>query len=141
MIRCEACRADLLPTAFVQDERSPTGLSSTCRRCLEAGQKRDRAGEARKPTFNARRLERYGVTVDEYVSMLDSQGGVCAVCRKPPAVDGPRFSVDHDRSCCDRLKSCGKCLRGVVCRSCANGLGAFKRDPEILARAEMYLKS
>jgi hypothetical protein len=44
----------------------------------------------------ARDLERrYGLTLDQYVELLEAQGGVCAVCHKPPRPGEP-LVVDHD---------------------------------------------
>jgi hypothetical protein len=44
----------------------------------------------------ARDLERrYGLTLDQYVELLEAQGGVCAVCHKPPR-HGEPLVVDHD---------------------------------------------
>ena len=40
-------------------------------------------------------LRRYGLTLARYVEFLESQGGVCRVCRKPPH-DGKPLVVDHD---------------------------------------------
>lgn len=34
----------------------------------------------------------------------------CSVCG-----DNFRLSVDHDHSCCSGIKSCGNCIRGVLC--------------------------
>lgn len=42
-----------------------------------------------------KRLQRtYGITLQEYDTMLHDQEGGCAICRRPP--NGFRLSVDHD---------------------------------------------
>lgn len=42
-----------------------------------------------------KRLQRaYGITLAEYNKMLDEQGGVCAICGKPPT--NKRLHTDHD---------------------------------------------
>jgi Recombination endonuclease VII len=61
-------------------------------------------------------MRRYGITAEEYDQMLADQGGVCAICKKPPVKN--RLHVDHDRACCPRIGSCGKCIRGLLCSSC-----------------------
>lgn len=48
-----------------------------------------------------------------------------------------RPHVDHDHSCCPGERSCGKCVRGVLCNNCNLGLG-FLREQNI-GRAVAYL--
>ncbi|WP_435613304.1 endonuclease domain-containing protein [Streptomyces sp. bgisy159] len=71
--------------------------------------------------------------------MLAEQGGVCAVCgHLDPA--GRELAVDHDHSCCpDAAKSCGNCVRGLLCWPCNVGIGHLRDDPEILTAAAAYL--
>jgi hypothetical protein len=64
---------------------------------------------------------RYGVTVEWYDKKLAEQGGGCAICDLRPS--GKNLSVDHDHSCCPGRKSCGKCLRGLLCQRCNAVLG------------------
>lgn len=61
----------------------------------------------------------------------------CRVCGR---VDVKSMNIDHDHSCCPKnKKSCGKCVRGVLCRDCNLGLGYFKDDIDLLKRAIKYL--
>lgn len=39
-------------------------------------------------------LKRYGLSEDEWRSILDSQGGVCYVCKKEPSKG--RLCIDHE---------------------------------------------
>lgn len=58
-----------------------------------------------------RRGSRHGLTADEYLSLVGD--GMCDVgCGRPGTC------VDHDHTCCPGERSCGKCVRGWLCRSC-----------------------
>lgn len=52
--------------------------------------------------------------------------------------------VDYDRECCDvdrALKSCGECLRGLLCRAC-NMLRSTANDhPDRLRAVARYLEA
>lgn len=75
----------------------------------------------------ARRMWRlYRLTLDRYAEILASQGGGCGICGTLQASsDGKAFAVDHDHRCCpERQRSCGQCVRGLLCGGC-NGLLGF----------------
>ncbi len=80
---------------------------------------------------------RYKMTVEEYDEILESQGGVCAICKKPP--EFIRLAVDHDQKCCPGRRSCGKCVRGIVCQRCNAVLGYIESNG-ILGAIRKYLK-
>ena len=69
----------------------------------------------------AREMKKYGTTVEWYVNRLMEQNGVCALCNHLSHHHGTiqRLQVDHNHACCDlHTKSCGKCLRGLLCSEC-----------------------
>lgn len=68
--------------------------------------------------------QKYGITLEQYQAMLVAQGGGCAICHKPP-VDLP-LCVDHDHACCPGKKSCGKCVRGLLCVYCNVTVGKLE---------------
>ena len=70
------------------------------------------------------RIREYGITPERYAEMLEAQGGTCALCDLPEPVAGRSLAVDHDHKCCpDKKRSCGKCVRGLLCSRCNNVLG------------------
>jgi hypothetical protein len=79
----------------------------------------------------------YGLTKAQYEAMVSSQGGACAICR----VQEKRLVVDHDHSCCPGEKTCGKCLRGLLCHACNQGIGKLHDSPKILRSAAEYVES
>ena len=66
---------------------------------------------------------RYGITVEQYETKLAEQGGVCAICKRPPK--NQRLYVDHDHRCDQGhppKKGCAKCFRGILCARCNSSL-------------------
>jgi hypothetical protein len=84
------------------------------------------------------RLEKYGITAEQYNLLLEKQEGKCFICLCKPR--SKSLAVDHDHKCCKARQSCGKCIRGLLCMRCNHVLlGAAKEDPEVLLRAADYL--
>lgn len=83
----------------------------------------------------------FGITAEQYDEMLARQGGVCAnpACDRTVSDDGRRLSVDHDHACCPGPKSCGKCVRGLLCHTCNATLGMVDDDPTRLLGLVAYL--
>jgi hypothetical protein len=97
-------------------------------------------------TRQAWRLENYfNITAGQYEEMLAEQGGVCAICSQSETKkrNGVLLSlaVDHDHKCCPtKAKSCGACIRGLICSSCNHGLGNFRDDEAVMLKAISYLQ-
>lgn len=111
---------------------------SQCYPCDRERQKNHRiANPERKRKY---RLSRdYNWTQEEFLAQLAAQENRCAVCRtNDPGEKG--WSIDHDHACCPKNAiSCGKCIRGVVCIGCNNGMGCFKDNSDFLRKAADYL--
>jgi hypothetical protein len=50
--------------------------------------------------------------------------------------------VDHDHSCCQGRRSCGKCVRGALCNRHNLYLGFIEKDPAfgVWALAQLKIK-
>lgn len=86
----------------------------------------------------AERKSRYGVTRERYEALLAEQDHRCAICR----TDSPgakAWKIDHDHACCPGNKSCGSCVRGLLCNRCNVGIGMLGDNPEVLFSAAAYL--
>jgi hypothetical protein len=83
------------------------------------------------------RARRYGVS-EKRLSLLLSKT-VCKICgTKNPGLAS--WHIDHDHKCCPGKKSCGNCVRELICGSCNKMLGLAKDDPEILKSAIAYIE-
>lgn len=84
-------------------------------------------------------LSTYGITLERYNELSLMQNHVCAICSENNS-NGHLLSVDHDHSCCPGPKSCGNCLRQLLCGRCNRGIGLFVDNCDRLKSAIEYLK-
>lgn len=126
----DACRDCGSEFALTPGVRNPT----RCPDCRAAATDAKNLRNGRK--F---RLALFRLTPEEYDELLVSQGGACATCKRTPEEVG-RLAVDHDHGCCPGRETCGKCVRGLTCRSCNHALGLLEDDPERIGRLITYLK-
>lgn len=80
---------------------------------------------------------KYHVSPERLHDLLARQDMACAICRDP--FTSPP-TVDHDHTCCAGKESCGRCVRGLLCRGCNSMLGAAQDDPIRLIQATKYLE-
>jgi hypothetical protein len=59
----------------------------------------------------------FGITLGDYLRILDLQGGRCVICRRPPT--GNRLAVDHDHAT-------GR-VRGLLCAPCNRHVGYLEK--------------
>lgn len=83
--------------------------------------------------------DKYKITLEQYNKMLEEQDYVCAICKQHNAA-GQALSVDHDHKCCPGARSCGDCVRALLCSKCNTGLGQFRDDEDYLQEALNYIK-
>lgn len=83
--------------------------------------------------------KKFGVTYEWFQKKLAEQGGACAICGGLNA-DGRRLSVDHDHACCGKQKTCGQCVRGILCARCNYALERIESATDWHERALAYLK-
>ena len=90
--------------------------------------------EAKKKTARKSRITAYGLTQRQFDLLLEVQQFACAMCEDPFHVQ-QLIHVDHDHSCCPgKNRSCGRCVRGLLCHTCNVALGHIERR-YALARA------
>lgn len=87
-------------------------------------------------------LERnYNITLVDYNNLLQKQSGKCAGCQRLPSEFENGLGVDHDHKCCPGSKSCGKCVRGLLCPGCNRLLGQIADNINTLYRLANYLQT
>lgn len=75
----------------------------------------------------------FGITIDDFERMDAEQGGVCAICQKPPTGRQKNLCVDH-------CHTTGR-VRGLLCDKCNRAIGLLDENPDTINRAVSYLSS
>lgn len=140
-LRCARCKEHLPIAMFHKNRARPRGYNDYCRPCWNSYM-RDR----RPPLWERTKHLRYAykMTLGDYETLVEAQGGVCAICQCPEtstnrAGDVMRLAIDHDRTCCPQAKTCGRCIRGLLCRRCNQILGRLNEDVGLLSRMIDYV--
>ena len=112
---CLECQSEF--EYVVAQGRRPQLCSATCK-----GRRRRRL-ELR---------EKYGIELEHYESLWESQTGVCAICSGNLLRGSDKYAaVDHDHQT-------GQ-VRGLLCHRCNLALGQFNDDPKLLTLALQYV--
>jgi hypothetical protein len=115
---------------------TPEAMARQRQRAAERFQSRI-VSPAAKIRWNRKyKITRRGLTPEKFQEMLEAQGYACAMGREPFA-DGQRIFIDHDHACCPGDKTCGKCVRGLLCLTCNIALGYIEAYGEL---AKVYLR-
>ncbi len=142
---CTLCKKELPKECFSLKKNSKNIFSVNCDNCrnspmrlwdIKNKEKRTlitkRYVESGKPRI-ARLKKRYGISKEDYESMLEKQSRSCAICfSEVPLGRYSFFAVDHDHVT--------RKIRGLLCTNCNRGLGFFKDNIELLRKALNYLK-
>ena len=122
--QCSSCKEWKPINAFAKDKVIADGLSTACRPCISARNRKNR------------HKTRYGITRDAFDNLVKKQNGVCAICGK--AETSSVYGVVKELAL-DHCHQTGR-IRGALCLRCNNGLGRFLHDPELLRAAAQYLE-
>lgn len=122
---CPYCGQDKPPTEFY--------AAQSGRRCKDCKKQQNLDSYYRRKALGIKAntyYRQYGLSRQEFLAMVEAQGGRCLICKKiPPAV----LRVDH-------CHETGK-IRGLLCQHCNTGLGFFSDDSRRLQAAIDYLKA
>jgi hypothetical protein len=123
---------------FWKDKRTCDGLMWRCKNCESTYQRkywknnREKMLERKRPKYRQYDLMgTYRITIEEWNSLFESQGRVCAICSTDKS-GGRNWNLDHDHKT--------KKNRAILCAHCNLMLGHSLDNPEILDRAAEYLR-
>jgi hypothetical protein len=134
---CRGCGFVMAADAFWSDPSKADGIARKCKNCVTGFRKNSevaRETRRRHKRKYARRIhlrKSFGLSEETYEAMLAAQGGGCAICASPRGKR--RLAVDH-------CHVTGK-VRALLCHACNVGIGHFRDDPALVARALDYLRT
>lgn len=134
---CPRCSAEKDVEHFSLDSSTADGRRVYCKSCENARMKEynSRPG-VKERSRNRHLLNLYNRTAEQIAEMFKRQDSCCAICGTTEA--GTKgWQIDHDHRCCSGIKSCGECVRGILCAKCNLGLGHFP-NPDTLRLAHEY---
>lgn len=144
--KCGECREWKPVGEFYPSRRGTKGRDGYCKNCRR---NRDRARaskrnavvlqlKAKDPLYFRRKklLKLYGITCEQYTQMLELQGGLCALCRKPEVRQlygvTAHLVVDH----CHVTNR----VRALLCHRCNINLAVIE-NTEFVNLATRYLEN
>lgn len=156
MKKCSECKVEKSLSEFYKIGNGSQGVRPRCKECTlkaerkkygesfdvrhkKSQQQRSRMedSELRSRHMLAQRRwhlkKTYGMSLDEFDSLLSSQDGGCAICGTKPVYGDQktRMVVDH----CHETDE----VRGILCDLCNTAIGKFKDDPDLLRKAASYI--
>ena len=78
---------------------------------------------------------RYGMSLEDYLTLVAAQGGRCYLCGHVPFGNksASRLTVDHNHTT--------GAIRRLLCNGCNRGLGYLQDDPVLLRKAAAYIEA
>ena len=135
---CKTCKESKPITEFHKRKDGKAGTRSSCIVCMRKKHLEyyhSRGGkELQADRSYKHNLKKYGLTEEDYKSLLEGQQGRCAICRS----DETQRTNTRYNLFVDHCHATGK-VRGLLCHHCNVGLGHFKDQQELLNKAIEYL--
>lgn len=108
---------------------------SRCKPCSSAAAAESKKADPARAQRNSLRTRAtaLGLNPDTMELLFNNHNKLCDLCGKPQSTRGQsRLHMDHDHVTGN--------FRGWLCGECNTGLGKFKDDPALLARAAQYVR-
>lgn len=122
--KCSSCQIVLPVSNFYTNKYVKSdGYNNYCKECTKKHVKKwQNKKKSLDPHGYVRACYRFKLG---YLELLfASQNGCCKLCKTNLTIK--TCKVDHDHSCCPGTKTCGKCVRGILCNRCNSWLGGYE---------------
>lgn len=141
---CNKCRQSKPLDDFHKASKTKDGFHRNCKSCVLAYQRDyyNANPECQRRSPEAQRAGKlwvnYRLRPEQFQAILEAQNYGCAICG-----DEGQLVVDHDHNCCPSSKgqerTCGKCIRQLLCHRCNQAIGLLREDPFIIESALAYI--
>lgn len=140
---CNKCNKEKELTLFMKGSKYKDGYRNVCKRCHtnymieyyknnpEKNKEKIKMNSGKSPNW-----KRHKLTKEQFDNLISLYNGKCHSCKDRDAVN-----IDHDHKCCPSARSCGKCIRGILCNQCNSSLGLLNDDLEKINKLFEYLNS
>ena len=141
---CCTCKENKSLDEFSKNTKSSDGKQYHCKTCAAISYKNWYEGGGKARTIRTpeqklrerelKTLREFGLSLDDYNTILESQGGGCAICGKKENNNRKqkRLPIDHHHE--------SNTVRGILCHSCNLMLGLVKDNPDTLEKGAAYLR-
>ena len=138
---CCSCKIEKAFDEFDRQKSSKDGLQRVCVDCKKVYNRVYQKNNAEAIAVKAR-WYLYKLTDEQYNQLLLDQNNSCKTCKIEfdSTLNSTRPNIDHDHECCEGKRSCGKCVRGILCGSCNLLFGQLKDSIQTLQNMINYLK-
>lgn len=140
---CVRCGVEKPLELFAKGKNYKDGRRGTCKQCHTSYMKSyydnnpdKKAAKVKLNSGRDKNWKRHGITEQKFNEMLDKNSGLCYACSINKATN-----IDHDHNCCPGIRSCGNCIRGLLCNQCNTALGLVKDSTERLNNLIKYLNN
>ncbi len=138
---CIKCSENKSLDLFVKAVDCIDGRSGVCKKCkteqvtryyLDNPEKK--LEKKKKDRISKTNWKSHHISEEKYNEMLSLYEGKCYICKNKNATD-----IDHNHNCCNGAKSCGKCIRGILCNNCNTALGVLEKNRQNLNFMLQYI--
>ena len=140
---CNKCGEQKEIILFAKGKKYKNGYRNICKKChtdymidyyknnQDKRQEKIKMNSGKTPNWR-----RHKISEIKYLEMFNLYDGKCHSCKDRIAIN-----IDHDHSCCSSARSCGECVRGILCNQCNAALGLLNDDTNKINKLLEYINS
>ena len=137
---CQKCGETKELELFAKGSKYADGRRGTCKKCHSNYMTQYYKDNPEKMHFSRtapkQNWRRHRITEEYFNQLINLFDGKCHSCKINEATN-----IDHNHNCCQSSRSCGKCVRGVLCHHCNSALGLLKDDKNKILNLLQYVNS